>query len=103
RDPRVAPAHPPRGAPAECAARPPVVDLARRARWTPLPLGLRDARIHAERLPAVRANPAPADGNGPIISRVEGLHHRYETSPAVQGVSLTLRRGVRAALMGPTG
>ena len=94
---------PPRVALAEGGARPPVVDLALRAGWTPIPLGLRDARIHAERLPAVRANPAPADGNGPIISRVEGLHHRYETSPAVQGVSLTLRRGVVVALMGRNG
>ena len=94
---------PPRIALAEGGARPPVVDLALRAGWTPIPLGLRDARIHAERLPAVRANPVPADGNGPIICRVEGLHHRYETSPAVQGVSLTLRRGQVVALMGRNG
>ena len=94
---------PPRVALAEGGARPPVVDLALRAGWTPIPLGLRDARIHAERLPAVRSNPVPADGNGPIICRVEGLHHRYETSPAVQGVSLTLRRGQVVALMGRNG
>src|SRR5438034_8114271 len=94
---------PPRVALAEGGARPPVVELALRAGWTPIPLGLRDARIHAERLPAVRANPVPADGNGPIICRVEGLHHRYETSPAVQGVSLTLRRGQVVALMGRNG
>ncbi len=94
---------PPRVALAEGGARPPVVDLALRAGWTPIPLGLRDARIHAERLPAVRANPVPADGNGPIICRVEGLHHRYETSPAVQGVSLILRRGQVVALMGRNG
>ena len=94
---------PPRVALAEGGARPPVVDLALRAGWTPIPLGLRDARIHAERLPAVRANPVPADGNGRIICRVEGLHHRYETSPAVQGVSLTLRRGQVVALMGRNG
>ena len=94
---------PPRVALAEGGARPPVVDLALRAGWTPIPLGLRDARIHAERLPAVRANPAPADGNGPIICRVEGLHHRYDGAPAVQGVSLTLRRGQVVALMGRNG
>ena len=94
---------PPRVALAEGGARPPVVELALRAGWTPIPLGLRDARIHAERLPAVRSNPVPADGNGPIICRVEGLHHRYETSPAVQGVSLTLRRGQVVALMGRNG
>ena len=94
---------PPRVALAEGGARPPVVDLALRAGWTPIPLGLRDARIHAQRLPAVRANAVPADGNGRIICLVEGLHHRYETSPAVQGVSLTLRRGQVVALMGRNG
>src|SRR5207253_7063071 len=56
---------PPRIALAEGGARPPVVDLALRAGWTPIPLGLRDARVHAQRLPIVRANPVPADGNGP--------------------------------------
>src|SRR5438093_6750225 len=60
---------PPRIALAEGGARPPVVDLALRAGWTPIPLGLRDARVHAQRLPAVRANPVPADGNGRVISR----------------------------------
>jgi len=94
---------PPRIALAEGGARPPVVDLALRAGWTPIPLGLRDARVHAQRLPAVRANPVPADGNGRVISRVEGLHHRYDTSPAVQGVSLILRRGQVVALMGRNG
>src|SRR5712691_5801265 len=84
---------PPRAALAEGGARPPVVDLALRAGWTPIPLGLRDARVHAPRLPA---NPPPRPsptgregdlrgGSGPIICRVEGLHHRYETSPAVEG------------------
>ena len=98
---------PPRIALTEGGARPPVVDLALRAGWTPIPLGLRDARVHAQRL---RFSPSPArEGGqgggvwGPIISRVEGLHHRYDTSPAVEGVSLTLRRGQVVALMGRNG
>src|SRR5436189_2680211 len=98
---------PPRIALAEGGARPPVVGLALRAGWTPIPLGLRDARVHAQRL---RFSPSPArEGGqgggvwGPIISRVEGLHHRYDTSPAVEGVSLTLRRGQVVALMGRNG
>jgi energy-coupling factor transport system ATP-binding protein len=94
---------PPRMALAEGGARPPVVDLALRAGWTPVPLGLRDARIHAQRLPVVRANPVPADGHGQIICRVDGLEHRYDTAPAVQGVSLTLRGGEVVALMGRNG
>jgi energy-coupling factor transporter ATP-binding protein EcfA2 len=101
----------PRVALAEGGARPPVVDLALRAGWTPIPLGLRDARVHVQSLPA---NPPPrpsatlgegdfGNGSGPIICRVEGLLHRYDTVPAVQGVSLTLCRGQVVALMGRNG
>jgi energy-coupling factor transporter ATP-binding protein EcfA2 len=94
---------PPRMALAEGGARPPVVDLALRAGWTPIPLGLRDARVHAKGLPAVRANPVPADGHGPVICRIDGVDHRYDAVPAVQGLSLTLRRGQVVALMGRNG
>src|SRR5437868_4902813 len=76
---------PPRAALAEGGARPPVVDLALRAGWTPVPLGLRDARLHAQR---VGFSPSPSRGggqgggvSGPIISLADGLHHRYDTSP----------------------
>jgi energy-coupling factor transport system ATP-binding protein len=93
----------PRTALAEGGARPPVVDLALRAGWTPIPLGLRDARVHAQRLPTTRAEPPPAYGQGPVICRVDGLEHRYTGVPAVQGVSLTVRRGQVAALMGRNG
>src|SRR4029077_3394417 len=83
----------PRVALAEGGARPPVVDLALRAGWMPLPLGLRDARIHAQSL---RANPPPQPsptrgegdirkGSGQIICRVEDLVYRYDGMPAVQG------------------
>jgi energy-coupling factor transport system ATP-binding protein len=94
---------PPRAALAEGGARPPVVDLALRAGWTPIPLGLRDARVHAQRLTAARANPVPSDGHGPVICRVDGLGHHYDGVPAVQGLSLTLRRGQVVALMGRNG
>jgi energy-coupling factor transporter ATP-binding protein EcfA2 len=110
---------PPRIALAEGGARPPVVDLALRAGWTPIPLGLRDARVHAQRIgfspsPArgtgLGFSPSPARGggqgggvSGPIVSRVDGVHHRYDSAPAVQGVSLTLRRGEVVALMGRNG
>jgi energy-coupling factor transporter ATP-binding protein EcfA2 len=96
----------PRVALAEGGARPPVVDLALRAGWTPLPLGLRDARIHAQHLPSVHPSPQTvpsATGEGSIICRVDGLDHRYDTVPAVQGVSLTLCRGQVVALMGRNG
>ncbi len=94
---------PPRTALAEGGARPPVVDLALRAGWTPIPLGLRDARVHAQRLPATRANPVSVDGDGPVICRVDALSHHYDGVPAVRGLSLTLRRGQVVALMGRNG
>jgi len=102
---------PPRVALAEGGARPPVVDLALRAGWTPIPLGLRDARIHAQSLP-VNPPPRPSptrgegdfrNGSGPIICRVEGLVHRYDGVPAVQGLSTKLHRGEVVALMGRNG
>jgi energy-coupling factor transport system ATP-binding protein len=94
---------PPRVALAEGGARPPVVDLALRAGWTPIPLGLRDARVHAQRLPGAPAKPVPVDGHGPVICRIDRLDHRYDTVPAVQGVSLTLCGGQVVALMGRNG
>ena len=94
---------PPRVALAEGGARPPVVDLALRAGWTPIPLGLRDARVHAQRLPVIRANPVPADGHGPISCRVDRLDFRYDAVPAVKQLSLTLHRGQVVALMGRNG
>src|ERR1700680_4829290 len=75
----------PRVALAEGGARPPVVDLALRAGWSPLPLGLRDARIHAQGLPKPPPYPPPQAGEGgfrregdsrgagPIICRIDNL------------------------------
>ncbi len=96
---------PPRVALAEGGARPPVVDLALRAGWSPIPLGLRDARVLAQRLPtAPSQSPSPAgSGWGPVICQVNALHHRYDTAPAVRGVSLALRGGQVVALMGRNG
>src|SRR4029077_14831292 len=96
---------------AEGGARPPVVDLALRAGWMPLPLGLRDARIHAQSLRAKHPPPPSPTrgegdirkGSGQIICRVEDLVYRYDGMPAVQGVSLTLCRGQVVALMGRNG
>src|SRR5437763_1031718 len=82
----------PRHAVAQGGARPPVVDLAVRAGWSPLPLGLRDARARAQSLPpAIRHSP-PGDGVGPVIARLDGLGYAYSGTPAVDAVSLRLRR-----------
>jgi len=95
----------PRAAVAEGGARPPVVDLALRAGWTPIPLGLRDARVHAQRL-AASTRPTPSEGGsgwGPAACRIENLEYRYNEVPAVRGLTLTVRRGQITALMGRNG
>jgi energy-coupling factor transport system ATP-binding protein len=94
---------PPRAAVADGGARPPVVDLAIRAGWTPLPLGLRDSRIHAAQLHSSVPPTPTRDGLGPVICRVNNLGFRYDGTRAVDGVSLTLHRGQVTALMGRNG
>src|SRR6266480_3269377 len=56
--------HEPGAAVAGGGARPPVVDLALRAGWTPIPLGLRDARVRAQSLPPAAPESSPANGPG---------------------------------------
>ena len=97
---------PPRSALAEGGARPPVVDLALRAGWSPIPLGLRDARVFTQRLPKPPPSPLPHAGEGnsrQVICRVEKVEHRYNGVPAVRGLSLSVHRGEITALMGRNG
>jgi len=102
---------PPRTALAEGGARPPVVDLALRAGWSPIPLGLRDARVYTQRLPTLPPYPPPQAGEGnfhdagwgQVICRGENLEYRYDGVPAVRGLSLSLGRGQVTALMGRNG
>src|SRR5206468_2477171 len=84
-------------------ARPPVVDLALRAGWTPIPLGLRDARVRAQSLPPAAPESSPANGPGPVIAHLHRLAYAYPGARAVDDVSLTLRRGQVPALMGRNG
>src|SRR5712691_1096447 len=93
----------PRAALAGGGARPPVVDLALRAGWTPIPLGLRDARVQAQRLPPSSPSIPPVDGTGEVISRLHDVTYRYDAARAVEGVSLTLHRGQVTTLMGRNG
>jgi energy-coupling factor transport system ATP-binding protein len=94
---------------------PPVVELAKLAGWTPLPLSVRDARRRApelrRRLPsqptaadgrsAAGASP-PAAAPAPLL-RAHGVVVRYGPLVAVRGVGLTLHRGEITALMGRNG
>lgn len=117
------------GAPADVMAvspvHPPVVALGRLARWSPLPLSVRDARRKAaplrERLagvtpPAPEAStgggpgsapavPAPASAGSPAEAAavVSGLGVRRGRTEALHQVDLTVRGGEMLALMGRNG
>jgi energy-coupling factor transport system ATP-binding protein len=93
----------PRQALIEGGARPPVVDLALRAGWTPVPLGLREARIHAGQLTLPVPRAAAGNGSGEVIARLDRVGYRYDGSRAVEAVSLVQRRGQVTALMGRNG
>jgi len=87
---------------------PPVVELARAAGWSPLPLSVRDARRRAagwrDRLPGQPPVPhRPETAPGPPILTADGITVRYGATIAVRAVDLTLRAGEVVALMGRNG
>ncbi len=93
----------PRAALARGGARPPVVDLALRSGWNPLPLGLREARPLAAGLAkGLAPDPAPATA-GPELLHADRLTYAYGGREAVRDVSLRLRRGEITVLMGRNG
>ncbi|MFD6425635.1 ABC transporter ATP-binding protein [Streptomyces sp. NPDC060198] len=88
---------------------PPLVELARAARWNPLPLSVRDARRAAAplrtRLTGVTptpVRPAPSSSN-PVLLTARGVTVTYHGVPSVRGVDLDLRSGEITALMGRNG
>ncbi|MDX3179704.1 ATP-binding cassette domain-containing protein [Streptomyces sp. ME02-7008A-1] len=101
------------GPPAEILATssiaPPIVELARVAGWSPLPLSIRDARRAAVPLRARldRATPAPVrparPADGPTLLTAHGVTVSYHGVPAVREVDLDLRGGEITALMGRNG
>ncbi len=93
----------PRDALAGGGARPPVVDLAMRAGWTPVPLGLREARAHAGRLPPLSAPATQGATDGPVAIQADSLRYSYDEHPAVRDVSVAVRRGQVTVLMGRNG
>jgi len=103
---------------ASAAVAPPVVELGRLARWTPLPLSVRDARRRAgplkerlARLSPPTAGPGaslPGRKSGPLVRPVQivtarGLVARYGDVVALRGVDLDVAPGEVIALMGRNG
>jgi energy-coupling factor transport system ATP-binding protein len=101
------------GEPAEVFARakvaPPIVELGRLARWTPLPLSIRDARRRATTLADELAGvePAPAVAQPlavrPRVLESRNIVVRHGAVVAVRDVDLELFAGEIVALMGRNG
>jgi energy-coupling factor transport system ATP-binding protein len=87
---------------------PPIVELARRAGWEPMPLSVRDARRVAGPLRARVESLAPPLTHAPGEVRIGALRARkitvrYGSTVAVRSVDLELYRGEVVALMGRNG
>jgi energy-coupling factor transport system ATP-binding protein len=88
---------------------PPVVELGRAARWSPLPLSVRDARRAADGLRArledtpVPASVDPSTMRADVALRASGIVVQHGAVVAVRDVDLRLRRGEITALMGRNG
>ena len=90
---------------------PPVVHLARRAGWTPLPLSVRDARRRAgplrralaESAPPARGRVLASTNAGPPALAARRVVVRYGDVVAVRNVDLDLHAGEVVALMGRNG
>ncbi|MFI1845403.1 ABC transporter ATP-binding protein [Streptomyces microflavus] len=88
---------------------PPIVELGRAARWSPLPLSVRDARRAADPLrTALAGTPAPAvrpvpEEPGAALLTARGITVAYRGVAAVREVDLDLRGGEITALMGRNG
>ncbi|WP_326707423.1 ABC transporter ATP-binding protein [Streptomyces cyaneofuscatus] len=101
------------GAPADIFATssiaPPIVELGRAARWSPLPLSVRDARRAAAPLrTALAATPPPPvrpvpEEAGAALLTARGVTVAYRGVAAVREVDLDLRGGEITALMGRNG
>ncbi|MFD3974609.1 ABC transporter ATP-binding protein [Streptomyces cyaneofuscatus] len=101
------------GAPADIfstsSIAPPIVELGRAARWSPLPLSVRDARRAAAPLrTALAATPPPPvrpvpKEPGPALLTARGVTVAYRGVAAVREVDLDLRGGETIALMGRNG
>ncbi|MFI0431983.1 MAG: ABC transporter ATP-binding protein [Candidatus Nanopelagicales bacterium] len=91
---------------------PPVVQLGRLVGWSPLPVSVRDARRKAGQLrttlaavPSAEAEPLadPVALPAPAVLECRDVRITYGPVPALDGASLTVRRGSVTALMGRNG
>jgi energy-coupling factor transporter ATP-binding protein EcfA2 len=87
---------------------PPLVTLAKKLGWAPLPLTIKEGRRFARQLPVTQGHQAKVDAPASDLSSsisisVQNLGYSYNGHPALQDVSLKVRRGEFVALMGRNG
>lgn len=88
---------------------PPVVDLGRRLGWQPVPLTIKEARVHANRLLAEFPDAATPGREGVVaherapLLEVDALEFAYNGQRTLKGVSLTVGPGEAVALLGRNG
>lgn len=83
---------------------PPLIEIARRLKWEPLPLTIKEARPFSRRMtlpPPI--TPSAATPTGTPLIRAEGVTVGYQGSLAVRGADFSLYGGEIVALMGRNG
>ncbi|MGD8794450.1 MAG: ABC transporter ATP-binding protein, partial [Anaerolineae bacterium] len=98
----------PRAVLARVEMTPPLVTLAKALGWSPLPLTIKEGRRFARKTtrPQSPNPPIPQSPNPPIPQStitVQDLRFAYNGHPALNDVSLQIRRGEFVALMGRNG
>jgi energy-coupling factor transporter ATP-binding protein EcfA2 len=109
----------PRVVAAQLPLVPPLIELGRRLGWEPLPLTIKEGRVHARKLAlSIADRDENTSGNGrtaqfststgsnaarPPIVVARDLQYAYDGQSALRGVRLTLHQGEFVALMGRNG
>jgi energy-coupling factor transport system ATP-binding protein len=82
---------------------PPVARLGRSLGWSPLPLTVRAARDHADRVLLPEGLPEPDRAAGHELARASNLHASYGGPDVLRGIDLSIRSGEVVALLGRNG
>jgi energy-coupling factor transport system ATP-binding protein len=95
----------PRAVLLQMALTPPLVRLAKRLDWSPLPLTIKEGLRHSRSMTVPPAPPGPipsAAGMSPLVAARQ-LTVAYAKTPAVRGVDFALHPGEIVAVMGRNG